>query len=749
MYAVSDKFKQAIKNPNRKSSIYGTLTTVNGKVYALNDNNIIRDSLYITNQIVNDSKLCFGAVYAGECGLVINSDIDRYSLFGAEIKLFFVIELDDGTSEEVPLGVFYVDTPERIGSKIKLTAVDSMSKFDVEIDEDVNDFFYVLVSYVADKCGVELAQTQEEIEALHVNALQYYTIQQSRIGTYREALSYLALVICSNATIDRNGKLKFVQYSTSACDSNDRNSRFNNCKFIDYTTKYAGITARFMADENYYTYKKIDEEADGIVLDCGDVPIVGGMSDAKNELLSAMHDALKEIVYTPATLYISSNPAYELGDMIECKNVNNSSHTANAYVMAYTYDYRRKQTLHCYGENPLLKNVKDKEERFRNEVENQITSKEIVIVNTTNASEVIIKQGEEDVVALSFSVNIDCRPIVICTVPFSIDVDGYVEFYFYNGIEPIDGAVYKGYYMAGEHFATFMYLDNVEKDERRRLRLLARCYADTNSVVRKQEARIKKLENGWSLIQGGAEDLTVEDVLPDATEPTVTIEPLVVKAIAYTQGINQGATIWDGTFEFVETVPKAISYDLNDTVKVRSISDVVSAVMSKNSKKSTISDSIGLISISKLNEVKVRGLSDSYSGLSIERQVVNFVLNEYTMKDNSGNIVLLEGAESQVLKSANHNISGDAILGVECAYVTASSDVVFAISVDDGVSWYMWTGTTWGTLTDDTTGMTAETINSITTEQWAELMTTGQFKVRMTLFDENSSFTSFVMDYIN
>ena len=605
MYAVSDKFKQAIKNPNRKSSIHGTLTTVNGKEYELNDSNIIKDSLYVTNQIVNESKLCFGAVYAGECGLVINSNIDRYSLFGAEIKLFFSIELDDGTSEEVPLGVFYVDTPERIGSKIKLVAVDCMSKFDVEVDEDVNGTFYELLSYVADKCDVELAQTQEEIEALHVNALSYYTIKQDRIETCRDVLSYLAIVICSNATIDRSGKLKLVQYAKSSCDSNDRNSRFNNCKFSDYTTQYAGITARFVAEENYYSYKKLDKEASGIILDCGDVPIVGGTSETKNELLSAMYDTLKEIVYTPATLYVSSNPAYELGDMIECKNVNNSSHTVNAYVMAFTYDYRKKQTLHCYGENPLLKNVKDKQERFRNEVESQITAKENVIVNATNASELIIKQDIKEIVALNFTVNTDCRPIVICTVPFSIDVDGQVEFSLYDGLVPIGSAVYSGYYMAGEHFATFMYLDNLKQNERSSLRLIARCYADTNSVVRKQEARIKKLENGWALIQGGSEDLTVEDVLPDTTEPKVTIAPLVVKAIAYAQGINISAGKWDGTIEVADTVFGQIMTKLavqtkisdsafvtvdRDNPNLSDIVDVISSVQMMRLSSGTVND---------------------------------------------------------------------------------------------------------------------------------------------------------------
>ena len=103
MYSVSKQFKSAIKSQNRKSSIYGTLTTTSGIEYPLNDSNFIKDSLYITNQIVNNSKLCFGAVYAGECGLVINSDIDRYSLFGATIELNFLLQLEDGSRESLAL----------------------------------------------------------------------------------------------------------------------------------------------------------------------------------------------------------------------------------------------------------------------------------------------------------------------------------------------------------------------------------------------------------------------------------------------------------------------------------------------------------------------------------------------------------------------------------------------------------------------------------------------------------------------
>ena len=668
MYNVSEKFKSTIKSQNRKSSIYGTLITTSGAEYLLNDGNIIKDSLYITNQIVNNSKLCFGAVYAGECGLVINSTIDRYSLFGATITLNFLLELASGTDERLPLGVFTVDTPERIGSKIKLTAVDNMSKFDISVNEDVNGTWYELLTYISNKCGVGLAQTQEELEALHINATnQNYTIQQDKIDTYRDALSYLCMVVCANATINNAGKLKIVQYATSACDSNDRATRLNNCKFSDYTTRYAGVNARFIANENYAPYEASNPDIKGLTLDLGDIPIVGGTVDSKHDTVEAIMETLTQIAYVPATLYIASNPAYELGDMITCENVNNTNDSVNTYVMAYKYDYRKKETINCYGDNPLLQNIKGKNDKQFSSMESQLSSKDMVIINATNAKEISIGQELKDIVTLNFSVNADCRPICILTVPFSIDVDGYVEFSLHNGLVALENATYKGYYEAGEHFATFMYLDDMKQGDRRSLRVLTRCYADTTSAIRVQDAKIKTLENGWQIIsnvpagdifpqdksmweQGGLAsadgsnidsttrirscfvpikagqkykctadsshqiltrhyttnktyrstttsftnadfefiadatdkyirfvirnsddtDITVDaldnvcwscepvielaEETADTTEPTVNIQPLAIKAIAYTQGINGGKGEWDGMLEFAETI---------------------------------------------------------------------------------------------------------------------------------------------------------------------------------------------------
>ena len=553
MYAVSENFKQAIKSNIRKGYVNGILI-IDGTEYPLNDSNIAKDSLYITNQIVNDNKLCFGAVYAGEFGVVINSDIDRYSLYGARVVLTYSLEIDaEGTLETVPLGEFFVDTAQRIGTTIKLTAVDAMSNFDKALGEDVNGSLYELLSYICDKCGVELAQTEDDIADLHANATAMsYTLRQEQIGNYRDALSYLSMIVCSNAIIDRNGKLRLVQYATEACDYNDRDSRITNCKFSDYTTQYACITARFFAEENFAPYSVKDDDINGLILDLGDVPIVGGTSAEKYNLLNAMLDTLKQIVYVPATLYISSNPAYDLGDMIECRNVNNSTDSINTYIMHYSFEYRNKETINSYGENPLLQNIKDQNQKLTASFENQLAQKNLVIVNFTNASDYEIRQTEKEIIMLSYVFQQDCRPIILCTVPFSIDVDGYVEFKLYNGLIELEDATYTGYYEAGEHFASFMYLDNCARGQRQKIGVLARCYADINSVTRTQEARIQTLENGWRMLVAGETDLDVTPVQPDATEPTVTITIGAIKALAYTNAGGAGIVEWDGVIECMD-----------------------------------------------------------------------------------------------------------------------------------------------------------------------------------------------------
>lgn len=103
----------------------------------------------------------------------------------------------------------------------------------------------------------------------------------------------------------------------------------------------------------------------------------------------------------------------------------------------------------------------------------------------------------------------------------------------------------------------------------------------------------------------------------------------------------------------------------------------------------------------------------------------------------------------QTLVSTDYDMTHPSILGIEKVIVDATNGVLFAVSFDSGESWKIWTGQTWGELSEENTGMSAEIITSITSEQWNEVATTGKFRFRVILSTIEDKFKSLIVDYIN
>ena len=55
MYAVSDAYKLAVADSHRKSRI-GAVLSYNGNNIALDDNDILKDTIYVTNQCTNKKE---------------------------------------------------------------------------------------------------------------------------------------------------------------------------------------------------------------------------------------------------------------------------------------------------------------------------------------------------------------------------------------------------------------------------------------------------------------------------------------------------------------------------------------------------------------------------------------------------------------------------------------------------------------------------------------------------------------------
>lgn len=103
----------------------------------------------------------------------------------------------------------------------------------------------------------------------------------------------------------------------------------------------------------------------------------------------------------------------------------------------------------------------------------------------------------------------------------------------------------------------------------------------------------------------------------------------------------------------------------------------------------------------------------------------------------------------QIVVTNTQDMSDPSILGIESVTVDASEDVLFALSFDDGTTWKAYDGTQWVTLSTENSGMNKTTMENISLEAWAEVVTSAMYKLRFVLMDTGSYVSAVRVNYIN
>lgn len=95
------------------------------------------------------------------------------------------------------------------------------------------------------------------------------------------------------------------------------------------------------------------------------------------------------------------------------------------------------------------------------------------------------------------------------------------------------------------------------------------------------------------------------------------------------------------------------------------------------------------------------------------------------------------------------DLSDETIAGVEKVNTTCTGNPLYACSFNGGTTWKMFNGTNWVDA-DNKSGMTANVLTSITTEQWAEILNgLESFMFRFILNTLRDSVTNIVVDFLN
>ena len=98
----------------------------------------------------------------------------------------------------------------------------------------------------------------------------------------------------------------------------------------------------------------------------------------------------------------------------------------------------------------------------------------------------------------------------------------------------------------------------------------------------------------------------------------------------------------------------------------------------------------------------------------------------------------------------NIDLSDESIKGITGVNVEASGAPVFSCSFDDGSTWSIHNGTDWVALADGASGMDADALKAITSEQWNAATAGGSFFVfRITLTSAEDAVSSVVFNFMN
>lgn len=401
MYPVSEAFLQAVQGNTRKYYWSGKITTAGGVVHSFDQEDIVKGSGYITAQCCGNSEIELGAVYAAEMGISLFLDIDRYTLEDAEVELSYHLRLASGTYETVPMGIFEISEANRTVHVLELKAYDRMLRFDRAFNGfETIGTAYGMMALCSTACGVELAQSQAEIEAFPNGSELLSIYPENDIETYRDVLYFTAQVLGGFFCINREGKLEFRQYGETPVMEILQKHRFSS-SFSDFVTRYTAVSSTNLRTQTSEYYAL--EEDDGLTMNLGVNPLLQfGLEETRAELCGNILTALSAVNYVPFDSDTIGNPALDLGDVLTFSGGQADAQQITC-VTSFTVKIGGRQSLKCVGKNPRLSQAKSKNDKNISGLLNQIEAGKIGIHTFTNASEYTIGETDVRIISIEFA----------------------------------------------------------------------------------------------------------------------------------------------------------------------------------------------------------------------------------------------------------------------------------------------------------------------------------------------------------
>lgn len=418
MFEVSEKFKNAVRQNTRKYEWYGTITTKGGKAYKFSAKDIVKGSGYIKWQCCSSSEIELGTVYAAEMGISLFSEIDRYTLEDAAIRLYYSLTLSDGAVETIPMGIFEVSEANRKVRTLEIKAYDYMLRFEKTLKlESSSGTPYQFLKAACDACKVEMAQTVAEINALPNGKTTLGIYSDNDIETFRDLIYYVAQVLGCFCQIDRYGKLVLKKYGNTSVWNVPQKERFDS-SYSDFVTRYTAIssTNQISQTAEYIAMEKDD----ALTMNLGINPLMQfGLKSVRERMLREILTALQKVNYVPFDSNTIGNPALEVGDVLRFSG-GHADETQISCITSIECKINGKMSLKCVGKNPRLASAKSKNDKNITGLMNSVESGKTIIYNFVNVAPFVIGQSLTNVMDIDFTATEDTTAAFQCEMLLEI-----------------------------------------------------------------------------------------------------------------------------------------------------------------------------------------------------------------------------------------------------------------------------------------------------------------------------------------
>ncbi|WP_276888275.1 hypothetical protein [Anaerococcus lactolyticus] len=419
MYPTSNEYKTAIKKNSRKFYWTGNIILKDGTTIPFNNKDILKGSGYIHRSCSGSSELEIGTVYAGEFGISLFSNIDRYSLEDSKLELFYHQELENKKIESIPMGIFDVTEANRSKKILELKGYDYMLRFDKNFP--VTDTFgtaFELLSLSCEKCKVELGMTEDEVKAF-ANGEEILAIYQDHdIETYRDFIHYIASTLGAFAQVSRDGKLVLKKYEQSISTEIKTRERFSS-SISDFKTRYTAINSTNAKTKiaEYYSL----ENDDGLTMNLGINPLMQlGLPEKRKRMCEVLLTEICKIHHTPFDMVTIGDPSLDVGDRIA---ISYPEEKIEGLITDIEYKINGKHRILGVGKNPYLSKAKSKNDKNIVGLLNQIESEKLVVHSYSNYSAFNLSTTDTPIIRIEFASNKETEAIFNASILLNIICD--------------------------------------------------------------------------------------------------------------------------------------------------------------------------------------------------------------------------------------------------------------------------------------------------------------------------------------